>query len=152
MESALPLLLFLGCLTGFTLLILVFGYRTIEEERAREEAEARASAELPQMTRSFFAAPARASGAPEAVPVDDSVVESVEKYLHDEQLLASRFVEEPSAERLHVHSQWSILPNDSMFEGVEQLLSRERELAEEFVSNPSVESLYGQAHPLVAMG
>lgn len=153
MESALPLLLFLGCLTGFTLLILVCGYWSIEEERTRQQEEgALARGDLQGVPPAFFATPARAVSAGPAVAIDHAVIETVERYLEDEQLLAREFVEDPSAERLHVHSRWALMPTDSVFDRVRLHLSRERELAEEFVSNPSVERLYGRAQPLVAVG
>jgi len=143
MESALPLLLFLGCLFGCTILILVCGYKNIEEQRAQER-ERLSNRDL-LVPQSFFGGRGR-PGSRLQVPADlgDALVEVVERYLRDEQLVVQRFIDEPSAERLHVHSQWSLLPNDSAFERVERHLSRERLLAEQFASNPTVERLHGR--------
>jgi hypothetical protein len=146
MESALPLLLFFACLIGFTLLILIFGYQNIEEERAREREES-AREEL-RHASPFLAPPARnLSPRPAA---GEALVDNVEQYLQDEHACAEEFVAEPSVERLLVHSKWTLLPNDALFERVEQHLSRERKLAEEFVADPSVERLYDRRPELVA--
>ena len=150
MESAIPLLLFLGLMTGATLLILICGCLNQQEETAGDEQAAGGGLDLVEVPRFFARLEPQAS--PTAGPVDRELVERVVQYLHEEQILAAEFVDQPSVERLHGPAKWELVPDDSLRARVERHIRREQAQVREFISNPSVERLYGKARPLVAVG
>lgn len=100
MEGAALLYLLIPIFFGAMFLILYAGFRSIEDERAREEAEANEIGEEFIPIPRFFArlGPAELRDVPD--PVEESVLLEVQRYLMIEQTLADEFVSEPSVERL----------------------------------------------------
>ena len=143
LETALPILLFLGFLFGTTLLILICGIQSRELERSEQSEDPLAGLDLQTLPR-FFGRPGEAAvPKPVAVIIDETLVHSVESFLREELALAEVFVEAPSVEGLHSKPA-TAEPAISWSGRLERHFLREQEVATEFVANPSVESLYGR--------
>jgi hypothetical protein len=141
MATALPLILFLGFLFGATLLILVCGIQSRDEERAAT-GEDLATIELAAVPR-YFARPGRAAPeAPVAVVVDESALRSLELFLREEMALAEVFVDDPTLEHLHERSPREREHRETVFRHLEGFLRGEDASVSEYVARPSVERLY----------
>ena len=92
-------------LFGGMLLILMCGYFTIEQDRARNKINQFETWE----NSLFFTRPVSDIPQQRNEPVEDSIVAEVERYLKDELDLVDKFVFEPSVENLyqHVHKKVS---------------------------------------------
>lgn len=146
MDSAIPLLLFLGLLMGFGVLVLACGIQSREEERAAPCADPRRKPDLLANARYFARAGNPALADPAAVVVDRAVLERVEAYVRTELALAEVYVEDPSVEKLHESTAGE--SRESLLQRLEGFLSREEALVAEFVSNPSIARLYESADPV----
>ena len=144
---------------GVTLLILVFAYQSIEDQRARERENEAAAAVPPGVPRAGFFGPDRPASATRALasyPHLDALVVEIDRFLRGEQLLAERFLSHPSAVNLHTNTQrawWnSASPErargkstgdlDLVVDQVEQRFRRERRIAERFLDEPSLVNLH----------
>jgi len=107
MGSTLVFWLFLTFLFGAGMLILLLGYRGIEEQRARDEQR---QAEQLQAARDRVPAPRffvvqPATELPSTGPLlNDALLASLESYVRSEQALAAQFVDEPSIDSLYRQS------------------------------------------------
>lgn len=146
---------------GILLLLLALGYRSIEEERRRED-ERQAERRHRALEPRFFAAEQDYSGRPrfdEAVAVSnadlDSLVVEVERFLRLEYLLAERFLDQPSIANLHTRTHkacWartstsvasrSNTSPDTLVGDVERHLRREQFLVDLFLVQPSFSNLH----------
>lgn len=106
MGSTLVFWLFLTFLFGAGMLVLLLGYRGIEEQRARDEqrqAEQLQAARDKAAPRFFVVQPA--TELPSTGPVlNDALLASLESYVRSEQALAAQFVDEPSIDSLYRQS------------------------------------------------
>ena len=125
MESAIPILLFLGGLFALVMFALTMGILSREQER--KEAEERAARPaLDRLTGPRFFAKLEPSTDTKSPPVSrGSVIDTLERYLGAERVGARRFVAEPSAA--------SLLRNGDRRAGVvvgrvEQYLREERQI------------------------
>ena len=86
-------------------MLLYQGFLSIEEKRTEESAErtpratldVNAVAEMPR----FFAKLDQEQAPPVRTEIDDAVLTRLEGYLLSEQLLAAKFVDDPTVENLH---------------------------------------------------
>lgn len=104
MEGTLVFWLFLTFLIGAGMLALMLGYRSVEEQRAcdeqRKAEELKAVRDMAEAPRFFVVQPA--SERPSTGPVlDEGLLADLETYVRSEQLLAARFVDEPSIDTLY---------------------------------------------------
>jgi hypothetical protein len=143
MESALPMLLFLGLLFFFTLAILVSGYASREQERA-ERGEL-TIAELFGATP--LLAPLSASPLVSEKQVDPRLVTRIERHVRSEHAIASAFCCSPSPRILHERLSATPAPGDAWFEELRGFLARERAAVMRFLSSPSVSLLHPQPVP-----
>ncbi len=143
MESAVPLLLFLGFLVGGLFLILYLGYRSVEEgERAKAEAEA-SPARVPFVRPLFFGALGPPSPEARAAGARATVVERIEDFLRGECGAAAVFGARPTVEALY--SPISAAPAaGAMVRALEEHVVAERAAVRGFVACPSVEALFAQ--------
>ncbi len=120
MDSAVPMLLFLGFLFAAVLLILVLGYRSIEAERNQKAAEDSGGLDLSALSRSsrFFALAGEKPAADRP-----AAIEAVTDYLRLEWRYASEFGLQPSIERLYRGTRPDVEP---LVEEVERYLAGER--------------------------
>lgn len=99
METFLVFLLMTVAFGGI-LMILAFGYRSIEAERARKGEGATTTPDLAQVPRFFAHLESNETAAPREA-IDESAVRRFEEYIRNEQSLAADFVSEPTVERLY---------------------------------------------------
>ncbi|MHC5009370.1 MAG: hypothetical protein ACYTG6_00290 [Planctomycetota bacterium] len=137
MESAVPLLLFLGFLFGSTLLILILGIQSREEEK-REASEAEARSFDVRTGSSFFASLEPSAAVPGRAFAASGMMRRVEDHLSKERTLAAGFVTQPSMETLF---QGSAPQADAAVVRLEHFLQDECRQAAAFVSAPSAERL-----------
>jgi len=109
MESTVIFWLFSTFLIGGGMLVLLLGYRSIEEQRAREEEqreaqELRAVRDMAAMPR-FFAGPTVTDSLSAGPVLDDALLADLESYVRAEQVLAAQFVNEPSVDSLYRQSR-----------------------------------------------
>jgi hypothetical protein len=146
METALPILLFLGFLLGSMVLILICGMQRPREDEDDAPEELLQGLDLQAMPR-FFGQPKSRLLNPVMVVVDEPMVRQLEEFLQRELELAEVFVGDPSLEHLH-----SRLREDEagprILERVEQYLRSEQQAVADFVSHPSIESLHDRFAPL----
>ena len=135
MESALPILLFLGFLFGSTLLILVCGIQNRAYEDA-ERSQTLGGLDLYELPRFFGPATNARIANPVTLVVDEADLRSIEAFLRDEMELVELFVGDPTAERLHLE-QSEAQRHPGLFERLDGYLAEEVAAAARFVSNPS---------------
>lgn len=145
MESAVPMLLFLGGLFFFGLLILVCGYQSRQLERGEVKGNPLAARDVHGTARFF--APVQSGG------IFDESAEKLyqrclESYLADQRPFADRFVDEPSVETLLCRSEFET-PATISFR-LECFLRKEQRAVAAFLSEPSVERLLRTEPELVA--
>lgn len=148
MESALPMLLFLGLLFFFTLAILVSGYTGREQERA-ERGEL-TIAELFSATPLLAPlGPLAATGVVGEKQVDPRLVTRIERHVRSEHAIASAFCCSPSPRVLHERLSPTPAPGEAWFEELRGFLARERAAVMRFLSSPSVSLLHPGPVPAV---
>lgn len=143
MESALPLLLFLGLLFFFTLAVLVSGYTSREQERA-ERGEL-TIAELFGVTP--LLAPLSAPTPVAEERVDPWLVTRIERHVRNERAIATAFLCSPSPRVLQERLAPTPPPSEAWLEELRRFLGRERAAVVRFLSSPSVSLLHPEAIP-----
>ncbi len=143
MESAVPLLLFLGFLVGGLFLILYLGYRSVEEgERAKAEVEA-SPARAPLVRPLFFGALGPPSPEARTAGARATVVDRIEDFLRGECGAAAVFGARPTMEALYGAVRAAPAAGE-MVRALEDHVVRERAAVRGFVACPSVEALFAQ--------
>jgi len=144
METATPMLLFLGFLFIGMWLMLVFSWQSAEKERKlREAADAAPEDAVAAMPRFFADLPANGGG--RTAPVDQDLVAQVERFLCEERGLARKFVRAPDLESLHRGCVPARGPE--LIDEVTRYLAEERDLVRQFVAAPSIEFLHRLGAP-----
>lgn len=144
METAIPLLLFLGLLMGGGVLVLACGIKSREEEREAQRSDPRTAHDLLADARFFAVAHASALADPIAIVVERTALARVEAYLHGELALVELHMAEAGAETTREHAS-ADESRESLLQRLERFLDREQTLVAEFVSDPSVARLYQSA-------
>ena len=144
MDSALPMLLFLGFLLGFGLMVLVCSYQSREQDRTEEPPTLQELA-LQSVPRFFGQANAPRIANPVALVIDEAAAQRLELFLKEEMAMAEFSLGDLATEAQHPGDEET---ERSLFERLESYLRREQEAAANFVLNPSVESLYGPSGEL----
>lgn len=101
MDGAYLLFLFIPALFGALFLMLLLGYRSVEQERSKEEETSRESRDNFIPVPRFFARLSPERPADVAEGVNESVLRGVQRYLEMEQASAEEFVSRPSVDRLY---------------------------------------------------
>lgn len=137
MESAVPMLLFLGALLGFGFLIMYCLYQDKELERAEQEAGSRPVREVP--AASGFFQPIEDDGR-EGSDAAGPGIRNLEQYLRTQETLATGFVNQPSVDRL-LRRPGSEIPT-RVFDCIERFIRNEEQLVMLYLADPKVECLH----------
>lgn len=141
------LMIVLGFLFGGMLLALVFGYQSMEEQRAAQAATSVDARPWASDEKRFFAHVE--TSAPDPLETERArLVKQLEELLSRENQLAAEFVNEPSFDRLY--------PNYAAYAAaavrqMELHVGRESLKAAGFAASPSLEGLFTEMLPLAGL-
>ena len=141
MDSAIPMLVFLGLLMVVGVLVLACGIQSREEERKARRADPRRRQDLLAGARFFASARADELADPVAVVVDRAQLARVEQFLCSELALAELHLADPSVQQLQEPASVRET-HESLLHRLERFLDSEQAVVSKFVWNPSVALLY----------
>jgi hypothetical protein len=141
MDSAIPMLVFLGLLMVVGVLVLACGIQSREEERKARRADPRRRQDLLAGARFFAAASESELADPVAVVVDRAQLTRVEEFLRAGLALAELHVADPGVQ--HLQEPATVREtHESLLHRLERFLDHEHTVVTEFVLNPSIALLY----------